>query len=207
MNTTPTPTGFSTLNPFFITRDADRLIVFLREVFGGEEHLDARTVDIDGLLLHAELEIGGTTLMFGERKPDWPFLPQLTQIYVGDVESVLSKAMERGARIVTRPTDFFGTAFSRMMTRGGTCGGCTSTARLRSWTGTLQRVRPTRNPRSGPTPTSRTSTGPSWRRCHPSAPNPRGARAAVTRGPAHLIRQRSQSSRCDQPAGHETMTL
>ncbi len=115
MITTATPPGFSTVNPFFITRDADGLIAFLREVFGGEEHLDARTVDIDGLLLHAELEVGGTTLMFGERKPDWPFLPQLTQIYVGDVESVLARAEERGARIVTRPTDFFGTVFSRML--------------------------------------------------------------------------------------------
>jgi PhnB protein len=115
VNTTAAPTGFSTLNPFFITRDADGLIAYLREVFGGKEHLDVRTVDIDGLLLHAELEIGGTTLMFGERKPDWPFLPQLTQIYVDDVESVLARAAARGARIVTRPTDFFGTDFSRML--------------------------------------------------------------------------------------------
>lgn len=115
MGTTATPPGFSTLNPFFVTGDADGLITFLREVFGGEEHLDARTVDIDGLLLHAELEIGGTTLMFAERKPDWPYLPQLTQIYVDDLDRVLAQAAERGARIVTRPTDFFGTAFSRMV--------------------------------------------------------------------------------------------
>lgn len=115
MTTTPTPAGFSTLNPFFITHDAAGLIAFLREVFGGEEHLDARTVDADGLLLHAELEIGGTTAMFGERKPDWPFLPQLTQIYVGDMEEVLARATDRGARIITRPTDFFGTVFSRML--------------------------------------------------------------------------------------------
>ena len=114
MNNPKAPTGFSTLNPFFITRDAEGLIMFLREVFGGEEHLDARTVDIDGLLLHAELEIGGTTLMFGERKPSWPYLPQLTQVYVDDVNAVLALATERGARIVTRPTDFFGTVFSRM---------------------------------------------------------------------------------------------
>lgn len=115
MNTTATPPGFSTANPFFIARDADGLIVFLREVFGGAEHLDARTVDIDGLLLHAELEVGGTTLMFAERKPGWPFLPQLTQIYVDDVADVLTRAVERGARVVTRPTDFFGTTFSRMI--------------------------------------------------------------------------------------------
>lgn len=109
------PQGFSTANPFFVTRDADGLIAFLHEVFGGEEHLDARTIDIDGLFLHAELEIGGTTLMFGERKPDWPFIPQLTQIYVDDVEKALAAAMKRGAQIVTRPTDFFGTVFSRMI--------------------------------------------------------------------------------------------
>ena len=115
MTTVPTPAGFATLNPFFITRDADGLIAFLRHVFGGEEHLDARTVDIDGLLLHAELEIGGTTLMFGERKPGWPFLPQLTQIYVADVAGTLASAVDRGARMVTRPTDFFGTVFSRMV--------------------------------------------------------------------------------------------
>ncbi len=39
------------MNPFFITSDADGLIAFLRDVFGGEEHLDARTVDVGGLLL------------------------------------------------------------------------------------------------------------------------------------------------------------
>lgn len=115
MNSTLTPPGFSTLNPVLIIRDPDGLIAFLRAVFGGEEHHDVRTVDIDGLLLHAELEIGGTTLTIAERKPDWPFLPQLTQIYVADVEGVLARATERGARIVTEPTDFFGTVFSRML--------------------------------------------------------------------------------------------
>ncbi len=53
--------------------------------------------------------------MFGERKRGWPVLPQLTQIYVSDVEGVLARAMARGARVVTQPTDFFGTVFSRMV--------------------------------------------------------------------------------------------
>lgn len=118
MNSTPAPAapaGFTTLNPFFIARDVEGLITFLREVFGGEEHADARTTDVDGLLLQAELEIGGTTLMFGERKPDWPYLPQLTQIYVDDLDAVLDRATGRGARVVTQPTEFFGTMFSRIV--------------------------------------------------------------------------------------------
>jgi len=112
---TPRPAGHAALNPFFIVDDAEGLIAFLRAVFGGEEHPDARTVDVDGLLLHAELEIDGTTLMVAERKPDWPFLPQLTQVYVADLEPVLARAAERGARIVTEPTDFFGTRFARLL--------------------------------------------------------------------------------------------
>ena len=39
----------------------------------------------------------------------------MTQIYVSDVENVLAQATERGARVVTRPTDFFGTILSRML--------------------------------------------------------------------------------------------
>jgi PhnB protein len=109
------PAGFSTVNPFIITRDADGLIRFLTDVFDGVDHPDARTVDDDGLLLHAELQIGGTTVMFAERKPGWPFIPSLLQVYVDDVDDTLARAEGRGAEIVTRPTEFFGDVFSRFI--------------------------------------------------------------------------------------------
>lgn len=109
------PAGFSTINPFIVTRDAEGLIRFLTDVFGGVEHPDARTVDDDGLLLHAELEIGGTTAMFAERKPGWPFTPALLQVYVDNVEVVLERAAAGGAEIITRPTEFFGDVFSRFL--------------------------------------------------------------------------------------------
>jgi len=109
------PAGFSTINPFIVTRDAEGLIRFLTDVFDGVEHPDARTVDDDGLLLHAELQIGGTTVMFAERKPDWPFTPALLQVYVDDVEAVLERAAAASAEIITRPTEFFGDVFSRFL--------------------------------------------------------------------------------------------
>ena len=109
------PAGYATVNPFLITRDATGLMSFVQAVFGGDEHADARTVDTDGLLLHAELEVGGSTLMFADRKPDWPFTPSLLQIYVDDVSATLARARERGAEVVTEPTDFFGTVFSRVI--------------------------------------------------------------------------------------------
>ncbi|GAB3811226.1 VOC family protein [Micromonospora zhanjiangensis] len=110
-----TPEGFATVNPFVITKNADGLIAFLAEVFGGTENQLARTVDVDGLLLHAELRIGNTTVMFGERKPGWPFLPSLLQVYVDEVPATLATARRLGAKVVTEPTDFYGTSFSRFV--------------------------------------------------------------------------------------------
>lgn len=107
------PEGYATINPFIITSDADGLSRFVVEVFDGVERPDARTIDDDGLLLQAEVRVGTTTIMFAERKPDWPFTPSLLQVYVDDLEAVLNRAIARGARLITRPTDFFGTQLAR----------------------------------------------------------------------------------------------
>jgi PhnB protein len=107
------PGGYATVNPFIITHDANGLIDFLKEVFGATERPEARTVDDDGLLLHAELAVGNATVMFAERKPGWPFAPGLLQVYVDDVEATLDAARRLGATVVTEPTAFFGDTFSR----------------------------------------------------------------------------------------------
>ena len=78
--------------------------------------------------------------MFGERKPDWPFVPQLTQVYVADLEGTLAQATKLGARIITQPTDFFGTAFSRMIDPWGNLWWVYEHGRLRNRTGTRPRL-------------------------------------------------------------------
>lgn len=114
MSAPAAPEGYATVNPFIITSDADELARFVIEVFAGEERAEARTVDEDGLLLQAEVRVGTTTIMFAERKPDWPFTPSLLQVYVDDLDAVLERALARGARLITKPTDFFGTRFARV---------------------------------------------------------------------------------------------
>ena len=108
------PEGYATVNPFIITTRADEVARFVIDVFGGEERAEARTMDEDGLLLQAEVRVGTTTIMLAERKPDWPFTPSLLQVYVDDLDAVLERALARGARLVTKPTDFFGTQFARV---------------------------------------------------------------------------------------------
>jgi uncharacterized glyoxalase superfamily protein PhnB len=108
-----TPDGYATVNPFIIADDADGLIGFVRQVFEATDRPEARTTDADGLLLHAELAIGDTTVMFADRKPDWPFTPSLLQVYVDDLDGTLERARQLRATIVTEPTEFYGDLFSR----------------------------------------------------------------------------------------------
>lgn len=105
--------GMNTVNPFIITDRAAELIDFLIDVFGATDVPEARTLDRDGLILHAELRVGDSLLMLADRKPDWPFTPALTRVYVDDAEATLTRAESRGARVVTRPTDFFGDTLAR----------------------------------------------------------------------------------------------
>lgn len=111
--TPPVPAGSNTVNPFIVADGAAALIGFLIEVFGAEDVPEARTLDTDGLILHAELRIGDSLLTVADRKPDWPFTPALTRVYVDDVEAALARAEKLGGRIVTQPTDFFGDTLAR----------------------------------------------------------------------------------------------
>ncbi len=107
------PAGSNTVNPFIMTDDASALIAFATEVFGAVNVPEARTVDSDGLILHSELLVGDSMITISDRKPDWPFTPAFTRVYVDDVPATLARAEQLGARIVTRPTEFFGDVFSR----------------------------------------------------------------------------------------------
>ena len=120
MSSTPAlPAGSNTVNPFLMTDDAARIIDFVIEVFGATDVPEARTVETDGLILHSELRIGDSAITVADRKPDWPFTPGFIQVYVDDVEGTLARAVGLGARIVTRPTDFFGDTFSRFADPSG----------------------------------------------------------------------------------------
>lgn len=107
------PAGTNTVNSFIFTEDTAAFVDFLVEVFGAVPLPDAYTLDTDGLVLHAEVLIGDSTLMLADRKPGWMFAPAFTRVYVDDVPAVLARAEARGGRIVTAPTDFFGDVFSR----------------------------------------------------------------------------------------------
>ncbi len=105
------PPGYGTINPFVAVRGpggAPAFIRFVQEALGGRETLAAHTVDADGLLIHAEVRVGDSTLMVCDAKPHWAFTPALLQVYVRDAAAVTERATTRGAEVITEPTDFHG---------------------------------------------------------------------------------------------------
>jgi PhnB protein len=113
------PEGSNTVNPFIMADSAAALIEFIVEVFGATDVTEARTLDTDGLILHSELRLGDSTLTVADRKPDWPFTPAFTRVYVDDVEATLARAEQHGGTVVTKPTDFFGDTLSRFADPSG----------------------------------------------------------------------------------------
>jgi uncharacterized glyoxalase superfamily protein PhnB len=105
------PPGYGSVNPFVAVRGpggAAAFIGFLEAVFGGRETLAAHTVDADDLLIHAEVRVGGSTVLLCDAKPAWAFTPALLQVYVSDVSECLARATSLGAGPITEPTDFHG---------------------------------------------------------------------------------------------------
>ena len=97
-----------TMNPFVIVDDASRFIDFAVQVFGAEEVVEARTPTPSGALIHAELRIGDSRLLLSDPQPGWTPHPGLFQIWVADVDVLVSDAVAQGAVLVTPPTPFYG---------------------------------------------------------------------------------------------------
>ena len=97
------PEGYHTVTPFVITRDAAKLLDFVKEAFGGNEI--ARVQSPDGTIGHAETRIGDSVVMMFDAKKDWPDTPAFLRLYVEDCEAIYQRAQDAGATSVTRPTN------------------------------------------------------------------------------------------------------
>jgi uncharacterized glyoxalase superfamily protein PhnB len=126
----PVPEGYHTVNPWVITKGAAQFIQFLEQVFEARERKEARTPDDDGLLIHAEVQIGDTVIGIFDSKADWQPTPSFLQVYVEDAEATLKRAQEADAEIVTELSDFvYGESSPAFEIPGETYSGSISGAR------------------------------------------------------------------------------
>jgi PhnB protein len=98
------PDGYHTVTPWMICAGTTaQLIDFVVGVFDATE---LARVDVGGTIGHAEVRIGDSVVMMFD-KPDWPRTPAFLRLYVADDAEVLRRAVERGASVVTEPTEMF----------------------------------------------------------------------------------------------------
>jgi PhnB protein len=97
--------GFHTVTPFLMVQGAERVIHFMKQTFGANEH--HRATNQDESIMHAELQIGDSVLMLSEARGDLKPMPGMLYIYVDDVDVVYERALQAGATSLRPPTDEF----------------------------------------------------------------------------------------------------
>ena len=113
MKAKPVPEGYESAIPYLICKDAARAIEFYKEAFAATEL--ERIPMPDGRVGHAELKIGGATIMLADEFPDMGTVsPQSLggttvrmMIYVADVDAFAARAAAAGAQVLQPPTDQF----------------------------------------------------------------------------------------------------
>jgi PhnB protein len=100
--------GYNAVYMFVLIKgDAKKFIEFVEQVFGGIERKDVRTPDKDGTLIHSEVQLGDSSILIADSKPDWLFTPAFIQVYVEDAQTILDRAQKAGAVIVTEVCGFY----------------------------------------------------------------------------------------------------
>jgi PhnB protein len=100
----PLSNGKHTVTPYIAVKGAKEFIEFLKRAFDAKEF--GRFETPDGKIGHAEMQIGDSTIMLFESKPEWPDMPSLLSIYVDDVDDVYNQVLSAGGTVVTELMDF-----------------------------------------------------------------------------------------------------
>ena len=104
-NVKAVPTGFHTLTPHLIVRNAAGALEFYKKAFGAEI-LNVAYLP-DGKIMHAALRIGDSMLMLNDEMPEYGALSPLAHggsgvtihIYTEDVDSAYNRAVSAGAQV------------------------------------------------------------------------------------------------------------
>jgi PhnB protein len=110
---TPIPEGYHTVTPYLAVENASEAIAFYERAFGAKELV--RMPGPDGMIAHAELEIGDSRVMLSDPFPQASTRPPKELggtsasvfMYVEDVDAVVKQAVDAGATVTMEVEDQF----------------------------------------------------------------------------------------------------
>ncbi len=120
------PTGYHTVTPSLVCRNAKQAIEFYKQAFGATE-LGVMLTPTGGVM-HAEILIGDSKVMLGDEMPQMGAsspqtlggTPVSLNIYVENVDAVFQRAVSAGATAAMPPADmFWGDRYAKVVDPAG----------------------------------------------------------------------------------------
>jgi PhnB protein len=107
------PEGYHNVTPYLYVRGATAAIDFYKSIFGAVEIV--RMAGSNGKIMHAELRIGDSIVMLADENPQNGVMSPQTiggfsgglHLYVENVDAVIQKAIESGAKLLRPIKDQF----------------------------------------------------------------------------------------------------
>ncbi len=97
------PANYQTVMPYLIINNALDFITFTQKVFGATETYKA--MRDENIIMHAEIMIGGSTIMFADSTEVYSPRPAGLFIYVEDADETYKKTIDEGAIVITELAD------------------------------------------------------------------------------------------------------
>ena len=88
------PDNYQTVMPYLIVKDAAQFIAFMQNVFDAKETY--KSMRDENTIMHAEIMIGGSTIMLADSTEKFSERPAGLFIYVDDADETFKKAIDAG---------------------------------------------------------------------------------------------------------------
>ncbi|KAF2515633.1 VOC family protein [Flavobacterium foetidum] len=90
------PSGHQSIMPYLILQGAAKFIDFTKNVFDATE-INTKSLRTDGSIMHAEINLNGSTIMVTDEITDWGKQTANLFVYVPNADETYQKAIENGA--------------------------------------------------------------------------------------------------------------
>jgi PhnB protein len=100
---TKIPEGYQAVTPYLIVENANAFIEFVQKVFNAE--LLNKHIRDENIIMHAEIKIGNSIIMFADSTQQYPPQPAGFFIYVDSADETYKTAFNNNAVTVTEISD------------------------------------------------------------------------------------------------------
>lgn len=112
------PSGHQAVMPYLLLADAAAFIVFTEKVFNAAVQAKHMRED-QTTIMHAEIQIGGSTIMFADATEQYKAHPAQLFVYVDNADDGFEKAKAAGGTVVMELSD---QGYGRTCGIADTCG-------------------------------------------------------------------------------------